>query len=332
LAFVGDNGGMKRSAKRPNSDVMHARGALDKHVWHFDDVPPDELEACYLFEYAREFFKSSAALQRLKKRWAKYRDDDNGRDMLATQHAEDLLRTHCPSFPPLDFDYFPQCPWQDLPVLKKGGYENDLRREAAKRVNEWSQRIRESPFDRLYVATLRQLAGGGAIVPKHAELPELLSLASSKFIFWNCERPPSDQTEYGFFLINWSYPGSQIKRAFEEWLDNQVRERKKLGLVAGTAPPSRGGFKDRLRWLGALRVKSHYQYNEMVDHADTNLKVEALYSHYPDLREAAERATQEITRMFPTNWSEAEWKRKEQARAKWKAENPHLLLKPPPAA
>ena len=338
LAFIGDNGGMKQGAKKQGAVAANTE-ALHKSEWDFRQVPKDELEACYLFEYAREFFKVSATMQGLRKSWERYKNDDKGRRILATEQAEDLLRTHCPNFPLLDFDYFPTTPWQDLPILQIGPSKClrwDLRQKAAEHVNDWSRRFRKSRFDRLYMATLRQLEPLNsppqdlldllAARPRSEDLPESLALAGAKFANWNLRRPPSEHTEYGLFAINWSYSDPEIKRAFAEWLADQRKKRDKLGLGGSKTAGNRGGFKDKLNWLGALRVKKHYRFKELVDHADTNLKADAPYCHYPDLREAAERATHEIARMFPTNWNEAEWKRKKQRLAKWRVENPHLDL------
>jgi hypothetical protein len=97
--------------------------------------------------------------------------------------------------------------------------------------------------------------------------------------------------ERGSFAINWYYPDAQLKRAFAEWLSEQRKDREKRGLTEITYKPrGRGGFRDRLNWLGALRVVNHYSKKQLVDYADTNLKVGAPYRHLPDLYEAAKKA------------------------------------------
>ena len=48
---------------------------------------------------------------------------------------------------------------------------------------------------------------------------------------------------------------------------DQRQEREKLGLKAiKYRKTSRGGFRDKLRWLGALRIVSHYSRGELSDY------------------------------------------------------------------
>jgi hypothetical protein len=74
---------------------------------------------------------------------------------------------------------------------------------------------------------------------------------------------------------------------------------------------SRGAFRDKLNWLGALRVKNYYRHKDLVDHADTNIKPDAPYCHYPDLLDAANKAKKEIDRLFPSQWSEKDFLRRQ---------------------
>jgi hypothetical protein len=101
-------------------------------------------------------------------------------------------------------------------------------------------------------------------------------------------------------------------------LNNQREARKVIGLKEAKQTISRGAFRDKLNWLGALRVKNHYPYKDLVEYPGGRIKLgsnpleHAPYSHYPDLCKTARKAEQEIAKMFPKDWSEAEWKRKEQ--------------------
>ena len=52
----------------------------------------------------------------------------------------------------------------------------------------------------------------------------------------------------------------------------------------------RGGYRDKLRWLGALRVVRYYSPSELGDYPHSKVKVDAPYSHLPDLYEAAKKA------------------------------------------
>jgi hypothetical protein len=60
---------MKRSANKAVQSVIDAQQPLHENEWSFDDVPKEQLEACYLYEYAREFFKTSKHLQGFFKEW-----------------------------------------------------------------------------------------------------------------------------------------------------------------------------------------------------------------------------------------------------------------------
>jgi hypothetical protein len=97
-----------------------------------------------------------------------------------------------------------------------------------------------------------------------------------------------ERTEYGFFAINWRYADREIKRTFAEWLSQQREEVKWTEIDYKTK--ARGGSMDRLNWLGARRVVKHYRKTQLVDYADTNLKVDAPYSHLPDLYKNAKKA------------------------------------------
>ena len=117
-------------------------------------------------------------------------------------------------------------------------------------------------------------------------------------------------TRHGFFAINWNHPDPEIKRVFNEWLQRKRAERKKLGFGEFHRDSNRGGFGDKLSCLGALRILNHYRYKELgVDYVCKKLSVAAPYKFYPDLREAAKKAKKEISKLFPKNWSEAEWQR-----------------------
>ena len=271
------------------------RPILHPHEWKFDGVqslPNDQVEACYQYEYARQFFKGCAVLQGLRKRWEKPRKKASGDGLMAWLQAYDLLKTKHECFPPIFFDFFPMTPWQGLP--------EDFRRKESVTVNECSRRLRQHPADRLHIETQRQL-----------DPPNIKSPDAFQF-YHEFRRKNLDQTEYGFFAIDWNYSDPEISRAFDHWLKGQRKERAKLGLSkTKPAKGSRGGFRDKLRWLGALRVKEHYSPAELVDYPDTNLKVDSPYSHLPDLYENAQRAIQLMGQIFPSEWSEADWKRRQ---------------------
>jgi hypothetical protein len=111
-----------------------------------------------------------------------------------------------------------------------------------------------------------------------------------------------DNTEYGFFAIDWDYPDSEMMQAVTEWLAGKRKARAEAGLQSVKHKPiSRGGYRDQLRWLGALRVRNFYPTNSMAEYTDSNLKVEAPFSHLPDLYEAAAKAENLIGQWFPAH-------------------------------
>ncbi len=333
---------MKRSGEKKISGAT--RQPLDD--WHFTSVPKGEIEACYLYEYAREFFKRSKHLQKFQNEWNDPAKRQSGEYYDAGGKALDLLRTRCENFPHIDFDYFPKVAWQDLPdfpeEVRKSMWKN-LRQSLADGVNDWGERFRKSRFDRLNMATLRQLEPARIAEQELQSLKQSCQSSAEQYaerllreletpkdqlltIFknrheWIPTRRVSGETEYGFFAIDWGYSNTDIKRAFGEWLQDQRQERKKLGLSDEKFVSSRGGFADKLNWLGALRVKNHYRKSELVDYPYTELKVDAPYLHYSDLLDAARKATKEIDLLFPSQWSEEDYRRREEELARYRKEN-----------
>lgn len=318
---------MKRSAEKAASNVMDTRQPLPEHEWKFDGVPKEQLEACYLYEYAREFFKSSKHLQRLLKEWNDPKGKRKGKHLEAWSKALDLLSTRCEYFPPIDFRFFPQTAWQDLPVMPKTarvGFGGIIRQRATDHVNEWAARHRKSHSDRLHIETLRQ-----------CEPPNIRSIEAFRdyheFFHAHLGKQDLGNTEYGFFAINWNFKDNQILEALKHWLSERRKARKAIGLKDAKPTVSRGGFKDKLKCLGGLRVmefyKKHYRRKEWVSYPDQMLKmdVKAPYCYYPDLNEAANKAKQEIARLFPSQWSEKDfWRREAEADRRLK-EHPAVI-------
>ena len=108
---------------------------------------------------------------------------------------------------------------------------------------------------------------------------------------------------------NLSHSDTEIIKAFGVWLKRarEEHEKRRCALMhrslsrimeSGIQPPSlvrhrrkgRGGYRDKLHWLGALRVVRYYPPSQLVDYPDSNLKVDAPYSHLPDLHDAAKKA------------------------------------------
>ena len=285
-----------------------AAGNLDPQEWDFSNVPQKETEACYLYESAREFFKKSQHLQKLRNRWCSHQKGKGVEGYLAWGQALDLLRTRCKNFPDVNFKYFPEVAWQDLPDL--------ARSRAAEYVNYRGAQARKQPSDRLHIETLRQC--------EPANIRSLEAFQDYHDYFHPVQ--DEDQTEYGFFAVNWGFKSSQIVEAFKHWLNDQGEVRRTSGLKEAKPEPSRGQFRDKLNWLCALRLKNHYRKKELVDYNDARLKIAgAPYSHYPDLLDAAKKAKQEIARLFSRDWDESAWRQKQKQQPKIKAQLPEFL-------
>ncbi len=304
---------MKRSGGK-NKISGITQQPLSALEWNFTAVPDDQLEACYLYEYAREFSKTSKHFKKFQKEWNHPANKPNGTYLMALGKIWDLLQAICKNFPYINLDYFPKTVWQDLPILPETaqrGFIINLRQEATEYVNGWASRHRKRHSDRLHIETLRQ-----------CEPPNIYSIEAFRdyheFFHDTLSKQDLGNTEYGFFAIDWNFKNSQIIEALTDWLNNQREARKVIGLKEAKQTISRGAFRDKLNWLGALRVKNHYPYKDLVEYPDGRIKLNsnplerAPYSHYPDLCKAARKAEQEIAKMFPKDWSEAEWKRKEQ--------------------
>ena len=257
---------------------------LAETEWNFESVPPDELEACYFYEYSREYFKQSRVLLDLHKRWADQVHCNFPAAWQEFEKAVKIFEANGKGRAIFDFRTFPHVSWQDLRKLPQSdswpvefGIDEGKERQGK----------REYKGDRFHIETLAQLA------------PASIKSLPTWIYYHEFFRQGQDlsNTEYGFVAINWDYPLSEIRRAFSEWLKERTRERKSEPKFL---PKSRGGFKDRLHWLGALRVKKHYRYRDLVDYDDSNLKVEAPCSHYPDLLKNADKAVRLIAEMFPS--------------------------------
>jgi hypothetical protein len=75
------------------------------------------------------------------------------------------------------------------------------------------------PHDRLFVSTLREL-----------QPAKVHSIEAFRLLHGVWSRKALDQTECGFFAIDWNCSDSEIRRAFEIWLDEQRKYRKTAGL------------------------------------------------------------------------------------------------------
>lgn len=272
--------------------------ALAEEQWKYDAIPQDEIEACYLHEYSREYFNRSKTLQSLYAAWEAYQrwltahkhkkplrvPEKHTLGLLASDYAERILAARLGYSVPIDFRTFPNLSWQELrerprreawPVRHGKGQAAERRRK------------REYPADRLHMDTLAQLEPANI-----KSLPTWIHCHQ-----WFRRGQDLSNTEYGFFAINWEYPLCEIQRAARDWLERRARERRH---EPKPGSPSRGQARDKLRWLGALRVKNHYRFSELVQDRMVRSDIDAPYSYYPDLSAAAKKAENLLTQMFPS--------------------------------
>lgn len=276
---------------------------LSKTEWCFDSVPPSEIEACYFYEYSREYFRQSPTLQNLRDRWQAFRNWRRDQrspyqpvpkwhktGLLAEVIARRILKSKSGHRVAFDFRNFPSKTWQDL--------RDEIRQEAWPIEHgmwevEEQQQKRKRNTDRFHIETLAQL--------EPTNIRNLPTWIHIHRVFRHDQN--LSKTEYGFFAINWDYPLPEIRRAFANWLKERASVIK---AKPGVIRKSRGNFKDKLRWLGALRVRNHYRKRDLVDYAESKLKLDAPYRHYPDLVDNAKKAKRLISEMFPSEKGAAE--------------------------
>jgi hypothetical protein len=259
-----------------------------RNEWDFEFVPPEQLPACFVYEYARELTRQWPRLLTLlaireKRRQLPKDHPDRWKEVRVFQLICRIFSrrfSRCPAF-----WHFPDTPWQSI--------GDEKRVELAEEFNFY-RGLHERCFERFRINTLRELeAANETSIEAFAYVQELLS------------DEELDQTECGFFAINWNYPDCEIESAFKSWLNEQREERTKRGLTEiKHRKTARGRFRDKLRWLGAMRVINHYPPGQLadlpikvVDNPSWRLKVPAPYSYLPDLYEAARKAQRLIDGM-----------------------------------
>jgi hypothetical protein len=260
---------------------------LDRKEWCFnlDSVPKPEIEACFIYEYARELVKRSPRIFDLL---AKYRAGWNGKKRTpqflegwkAYIKFRKIMEACFPGYlilyKGLYEDWFPDTPWQEL--------DQKVQRELVKDANSAHADQSNWPFDKLMMQTKD---GNVSLEPFR------------KAHRWLCREDDLSQTEYGFFAVNWNYPETMIREAFDKWTSLQLLGRKARGLkeTKYNRKGRRVGPRDRLNWLGALRLFDHYGRKGLVDDSASNISPSKRvkiknppYFHLSDLYEAAEKA------------------------------------------
>jgi hypothetical protein len=271
------------------------RAVMDRKEWDFEQIPPSELEACFCYEYGRELTRQWPILQKsillVKTASALERKHRNTTDGKAFKPIRHILAARFGAFPTELSEYFPDTCWNNLDVK--------LRSKAAEHVREDLQHYEQGrKHSRIFIRRLRK-----------SESLDMSSLRNAAYKYDPFSLEALDQTVSAGIAINLSYSDAEIVKAIKLSLGSVRQEHEALRstpierafsriMASGTKPPvllvhrrkGRGGYRDKLRWLGALRVVHYYPSSQLADNPDSNIQVDAPYSHLPDLYQAAKRA------------------------------------------
>ena len=190
------------------------------------------------------------------------------------------------AFPTVLLGFFPDTCWESL--------DSERRSIAVEQVKGYERGRR---YNRITIKML-----------KESELLDINSLRELAYHQDPYSFEALDQTAYCGISINLTYRDSEITKEFRlslkavreehERLRSPIMHRALSRMVASVIKPAelvkhqkkgRGGYRDKLRWLGALRVVRYYS-PELGDYPHSKVKVAAPYSHLPDLYEAAKKA------------------------------------------
>ena len=225
----------------PNKHQMNATGKkLPREEWDFEDrnkLPDDQLHACFLHEFGREYVNESPRLARMLSDYRRLenlpkRDKRRREGRKRFKEIFELLGTSNPSFV-YDLD-FPRTPWQSL--------SRSIRDEISKHLNQFEHSFIKSFLESISVR-----------VTLLRDLPEWAEAGVKDFDTWSlvdsCYFREGQRREYGFFAIDWSFPDTQIKAIFAQWLKEKRGDKR-------ASESQRGVIKERqnLNALGAKRL------------------------------------------------------------------------------
>ena len=244
----------KRKAERP------ARTILDRKEWDFDQIPADQLEACFCYEYGRELTKQWPRLLKLLS-IMKVRATlpgghrDASKETKTFRLIRKILLHRFGAFPTVLLGFFPDTCWESL--------DSERRSIAVEQVKGYERGRR---YNRITIKML-----------KESELLDINSLRELAYHQDPYSFEALDQTAYCGISINLTYSDSEITKEFRlslkavreehERLRSPIMHRALSRMVASVIKPAelvkhqkkgRGGYRDKLRWLGALRVVRYY--------------------------------------------------------------------------
>jgi len=221
---------------------------VSRNNYIFDRVPPDELAACVHYEYARESARIVEAVTSLRQQFLEStRKASTGDSINASFRTIKFTRNQTWAYDSwfllglADGTGFPALAWMDLEVEDRRKLTG-LRTRAVEMHNR--EFVKEHP---VFMAQITQ------------ETPELPGITLAT---WEAETMPKaylklsadDRRPWllsGFLMVNLLHSPEEIVRTFTKWLT----ERHPRGNKPKPEKRGRNSYRDRLRALGALRLR-----------------------------------------------------------------------------
>ena len=228
---------------------------FDRAEWDFSEarVPAAELEACFLYEHAREMVKMSVRLAKLvAKRKAHYQMFGSDRAAKTLSEIVNLFSKCFDTTLKIDLS-FPETPWQSLMKSNRLTIISEIKDGRLNQPDKPFAMLLEAKLDAAtQFKAFRSIHGTFRDYPKHAQ--------------------------YGFVVVDWSFSDEAIVDALRAALVSKrplkrVREQKR-----------RGTYRDKLRCLGTLRMFQHYGARQL------NSLRDAPYADFSDLYKARKKA------------------------------------------
>jgi hypothetical protein len=258
---------------RPSEQIV---APIERADWDFSKLPSRYAETCFVYEVMRELARGDAEVMRRISAWEKSRFKNRN-----ALFASDKNRLECPA--PLwekfhtwfvepcyvDFRFFPQVPFQSL----SDGYRFNV---VTSRLGlDAVKLVLEKPFSMLTF--------------EEAERKAITSIEDYKR-WWEGLHGQDQDPRYMHALVTFNRASSreQILERLKNWLRWKGRHEFRND---GRAT-NRGGARDQLRCLGALRIIKHYGTRKRITGASNgeDVMVPAPYQFYSNLFKAAEKA------------------------------------------
>ena len=239
---------------------------------YYPPIPKSEIEACCIYEYARELTMQSPLVLDLFTKWragwrGKKQTHRLPEALKAYREFGKIMTALLPDLPFINGGWFPETAWQGLDQTVRSALVEDVADK-----HHWNS----VPIQLEVFKFERSVATNPAI--QYKSLPS--------------EGEDRSQMERGSFWINCSHGDGPIKAAFARSLRKIRADRKNRGLIEiKYRSNGRGSAWDRLHWLGALRQIRDYPRKELVHLGTDQIKTGlSFYSQYRDLRTAAQKA------------------------------------------